>query len=115
MGVLASGYNVFAARAAADRNRGSKQDRVRDYVLNHAADEFRIADIRAALPGISDQAIRIVLDKLRAEDAISVNGGGPTAAWRRRLAGAPVDPGRIVGGPAGGDAGRALTRRRWAG
>jgi Fic family protein len=83
VGVLADGYNIFGARAAAGRSAGSKQDRVRDYVLNHAADEFRMADIRAALPGISDQTIRLVLDKLRAEDAVTANGKGPTATWRR--------------------------------
>jgi Fic family protein len=81
--VLATAYDTFAARAAASRSDGSKQDRVRDYVLNHAADAFRMADIRAALPGISDQTIRLVLDKLRAEGLVSVNGKGPTAAWRR--------------------------------
>lgn len=81
--VLATGYEIFGARAAASRDGGSKQERVRDYVLNHAASDFRMADVRAALPGISDQTIRLVLDRLRTEGAVAPTGRGPTATWRR--------------------------------
>lgn len=81
--VLASAYNVFAARAAASRSSGSKQDRVRDYVLSHAPDEFRMADIRAALPGVSDPTIRLVLDHLRNEGTVAPDGRGRSAVWRR--------------------------------
>jgi hypothetical protein len=76
-------YRTFARRAASDRADGSKQDRVRDYVLSHAPDLFRMADIRTALPGISDQTIRVVLDGLRREELIFVEGLGRSAAWRR--------------------------------
>ncbi|MDQ7904317.1 Fic family protein [Phytohabitans sp. ZYX-F-186] len=81
--VLADAYAIFSTRTAANRSAGSKQDRVRDYLLNHAADEFRIADVRTALPGVSDQTIRLVLDKLRAEGAVTPQGLGRTATWRR--------------------------------
>jgi Fic family protein len=81
--VLASGYRVFATRAAASRDGGSKQDRVRDYVLRHAPDEFRMADVRAALPGVSDPTIRLVLDKLRTAGLLSPGGKGRGAVWRR--------------------------------
>jgi Fic family protein len=83
VGALADAYNVFAMRAAASRSGGSKQDRVRDHLLDHAADEFRIGDIRAALPGVSDQTIRLVLDRLRVEGAVTPQGKGRTATWRR--------------------------------
>jgi len=86
VGVLADAYSVFAARAAASRSAGSKQDRVRDHLLNHAAAEFRIADVRAALPGISDQTIRLVLDRLRAEGTVTTQGLGRSATWRRTAA-----------------------------
>ncbi|GAA4566315.1 Fic family protein [Micromonospora coerulea] len=81
--VLASAYRIFAERAASDRADGSKQNRVRDYVLNHAAPRFRVSDIRTALPGISDPTIRVVLDRLRREGAIASEGLGRAAAWRR--------------------------------
>jgi hypothetical protein len=40
--LLAKAYDRFEARAASDRSTGTKQDRVRDYVLNHAPSVFRI-------------------------------------------------------------------------
>jgi Fic family protein len=82
-GILATAYETFASRAASARSDGSKQDRVRDYVLNHAHLMFRVADVRAALPGISDQTIRVVLDRLRKEGRIVSEGVGRGAAWRR--------------------------------
>lgn len=81
-GLLAEGYRIFAARAAAERSRGSKQERVRDHVLSHAPDIFRVADVRAALPGISDQTIRLVLSGLRDEGLITPDGSGRAAVWR---------------------------------
>ena len=81
--ILADAYRTFARRAASDRVDGSKQDRVRDYVLNHAPSQFRMADIRAALPGVSDQTIRVVLDRLRREGMISSDGLGRSASWHK--------------------------------
>ena len=82
--ILAGAYRTFAQRAASDRADGSKQDRVRDYVLRHAPENFRMADIRAALPGVSDQTIRVVLDRLRREELVAADGLGRSASWRRR-------------------------------
>jgi Fic family protein len=81
--ILASGYEKFARRAAADRTGGTKQERVRIHVLNHAAPVFRLADVRTALPGISDQTIRLVLEQLKAEGEVSPDGVGRGALWRR--------------------------------
>jgi Fic family protein len=83
VGVLAEAYRVFARRAAAERPAGSKQERVRDYVLRCAPPIFRVAEVRAALPGISDQTIRMVLGELRREGAVTPDGVGRSAAWRR--------------------------------
>jgi Fic family protein len=82
-GILAEAYRIFARRAAAERPAGSKQDRVRDYVLRCAPPVFRVADVRAALPGISDQTIRIVLGDLRREGVVTPDGVGRAAVWRR--------------------------------
>lgn len=81
---LAKAYDVFARRAAAGRASGSKQERVRDYVLHHAPMIFRVADVRAALPGVSDQTIRLVLAELRREGIATPDGTGRATAWRRQ-------------------------------
>jgi Fic family protein len=81
--ILAGAYRTFGDRAASARSGGSKQDRVRDYVLNHAPTIFRKADIRDALPGVSDQTIKIVLDRLRVQGEIASEGAGRAATWRR--------------------------------
>ncbi|WP_212833819.1 Fic family protein [Catellatospora sp. TT07R-123] len=80
---LARAYEQFAQRAAADRSVGTKQDRVREYVQRHAPAVFRVADIRNALPGVSDPTIRLVLDQLRTEGVVIADGAGRTASWRR--------------------------------
>jgi Fic family protein len=81
--VLATAYRNFSGRVAAQRASGSKQDRVRDYVIHHAPTAVRLADIRAALPGVSDQTIRLVLNRLRDEGIVVPDGVGRAAAWIR--------------------------------
>jgi Fic family protein len=81
--ILAGAYRTFAQRTASGRSDGSKQDRVRDYVLNHAPAIFRMADVRSALPGVSDQTIRMVLDRLRKDGSVVPDGVGRGATWRR--------------------------------
>jgi Fic family protein len=81
---IGAAYDRFEARIAAGRTAGSKQDRVRDLVLLHAPARFTIADIRRALPGISDQTIRVVLTDLRDEGRIEADGTGRSATWLRR-------------------------------
>lgn len=87
--VLEDAYDDFEARVAARRSlaRMSKQERVREYVLHHAPVVFRLRDVRAALPGVSDPTIRLVLNELRREGAVGIDegagGSGPRAAWRR--------------------------------
>ncbi len=93
VGVLAAACDDFEMRVAARRNLavGSKQDQVRQFVIGHAPQRFRVRDIRAALPGVSDPTIRLVLGRLRREGEIEVDTSdpsGPHAAWRRRGAGA---------------------------
>lgn len=84
VGVMDEAYALFERRmSAATSAGGSKQDRVRDYILGQAGPHFRIADVRRALPGVSDQTIRIVLAELRDEGLITASGGGPTARWLR--------------------------------
>lgn len=80
---LDESYTRFEARVAAGTSGGTKQDRVRDYVLLHAPTTFTIADIRRAVPGISDNTIRIVLGELKTLGRITNDGTGRGAAWHR--------------------------------
>jgi len=89
--VLEASYDDFEARVAARRHLvgRSKQGRVREYVLHQAPAVFRLRNIRAALPGVSDPTIRLVLGDLRDESLVEIDteagGAGPQAAWRRTV------------------------------
>lgn len=71
-------------------DRLSKQERVREYVRHHATHVFRIRNVRAALPGVSDPTIRLVLRQMHEAKEIEIDpiagGTGPQAAWARRQA-----------------------------
>ena len=82
-GVIASAYAVFADRAAAAQTPGTKQQRVREHILRRAPARFRLADIRTAMPGVSDQTIRLVLEQLRKEGKVRADGTGRSATWTR--------------------------------
>src|SRR5580658_1596413 len=81
--VIANAYAIFADRAAAARTPGTKQQRIREHILRHAPATFRLGDIRTAVPGISDQTIRLVLEQLRNEGKVRADGTGRAATWTR--------------------------------
>ena len=81
--VIADAYTVFAERAAAAKTPGTKQQRVREHVLRHSPVTFRLADIRTAVPGVSDQTIRLVLEQLKNEGKVRADGTGRSATWTR--------------------------------
>src|SRR5680860_181091 len=82
--ILAGAYDDFEQRvAAAGEQTGSKQERVRDYVLHQAPAEFRRRDVERALPGISPATIRLVLGELRDQGKVRPEGSGRGAHWRR--------------------------------
>jgi Fic family protein len=82
--VIAGAYTVFADRAAAAKTPGTKQQRIREHILRHVPATFRLADIRTAVPGVSDQTIRLVLEQLKTEGKVRADGTGRTATWTRR-------------------------------
>jgi Fic family protein len=89
-GVMADAYDDFETRVSTRRRLSSmsKQDRVRAYVLEHGPEVFRMRDIRLALPGVSDQTIRLALGDLKRRgliDADHLGGTGRNAAWRRSI------------------------------
>jgi hypothetical protein len=81
--VIAEAYEAFAARAADHRSGVTKQDRVRNYVLNHAGLSFEMADVRRAVPGVSDQTVRLVLRELKNEGIVRPSGVGRGTKWVR--------------------------------
>jgi Fic family protein len=83
LGRLDAASTRFGTRVAAGTGGGTKQDRVRDFVLLHAPTPFTIADIRRAVPGISDNTIRLVLAELRDQRLIANDGTGRSASWHR--------------------------------
>jgi Fic family protein len=86
--VIGEAYDDFEGRIAVARSTAgvSKQEIARRHVLALPAGRtFRLRDLRAALPGISDATFRIVLAELRGEAAIEVAGSGPGAVWSRRV------------------------------
>jgi Fic family protein len=101
--VIAGAYAVFADRAAAAKAPGTKQQRVRDHILRHAPGTFRLADVRTAMPGVSDQTIRLVLEQLKTEGRVRADGTGRAATWTQLRNQAP---------PAASPAARPGERRR---
>lgn len=83
LGRLDAAYTRLGTRVAAGTGGGTKQDRVRDFVLLHAPTPFTIAEIRRAVPGTSDNTIRLVLGELKNEGLIANDGTGRSAAWQR--------------------------------
>lgn len=81
--VLAGAYDDFERLAAGAREPGSKQDRVREYILEQAPPEFRRRDIERALPEVSPATIRLVLNELRDRRQIATGGAGPSSRWHR--------------------------------
>lgn len=82
--ILASAYEDFEDRIASVKPQtGNKQERVREYVLEHAPSSFRRRDIARAVPGVSEATIRLVLAELRGEERVESQGSGPGARWHR--------------------------------
>jgi Fic family protein len=81
--VIADAYTAFANRAVAAKGAGTKQHRVREHILRHARTTFRLADLRTAVPGVSDQTFRLVLEQLRREGKVRADGTGRSATWTR--------------------------------
>lgn len=82
--VVAGAYEDFERRmAAADEPEGSKQGRVRAYILEQAPAVFRRREIERALPEVSPATIRLVINALRDSGDIAPEGAGPSARWRR--------------------------------
>lgn len=88
--VLSGAYTDFESKAAAARSTDglTKREIAYRYVNEMPAGrEFRLRDLRAALPGISDPTFRLALGDLRGEGRVQVNGTGHLATWVRTASG----------------------------
>lgn len=83
--VLAEAYDDFENRVAAGRGAegATKQERIRQWVLEEAPREFRLGEVRRAVPGVSDPTIRLALRALRDEGRLRSESVGMGAKWLR--------------------------------
>lgn len=84
--VLAESYEAFEARIATARSTDglTKQEITRRHVRALPIGRtFKVRDLRAALPGISDPTFRIALTELKASGEVKVAGTGQGAVWTR--------------------------------
>jgi Fic family protein len=83
LAILNGAYNEFESRAGSlTGSRGSKGQRVRQFVRSRPSTAFTFADVQKALPDIGPDHIRGELRKLR--DAGAVESPGPgRKVWRR--------------------------------
>ncbi|MGH9120338.1 MAG: Fic family protein [Acidimicrobiales bacterium] len=79
--VVDTAYERFVTFAEAERGHGSKQERVRRHLEEHASRSFTMGDLRQALPGISDATIRKVLQGFRDQGLVE-GSTGRGASWR---------------------------------
>jgi Fic family protein len=83
LGVLLAAYKEFESRTGALAGRGSKRALITSFIDSLMLDEFTIADVRQAAPGVSDGYINRVLADLKNQGAIKPLGTGRSARWRR--------------------------------
>lgn len=83
LGITLAAYREFEDRTRALDGRGAKRALVTTFIASSLSDEFTVAQIREAAPGVSDAHIRKVLAELKAEGAIEPIALGRRARWRR--------------------------------
>jgi Fic family protein len=81
--ILKSAYKEVEALVSESRGpRGSKSGRVEAAVLG-LTNEFTLAEVHRACPGVSRDLVRRVLRRLKDEGRVEVSGRGPGARWRK--------------------------------
>jgi Fic family protein len=82
-GVLTAAYKEFEDRVGTlQTGRGSKTELVRGAVRRRIA-PFAISDLERDCPGVSREMIRVVLNQLREEGLVAMEGKGRGAKWRK--------------------------------
>lgn len=83
LGILLAAYKEFESRTGALAGRGSKRELIESFIDSLLVDEFTIADVRQAAPGVSNGYINRVLAELKSQGTIMPLGTGRSARWRR--------------------------------
>lgn len=83
LGIILAAYREFESRSTLVNGRGAKLALITSFVRSSLVDEFTIAQIREAAPGISDAYIGKVLKDLKEAEIIEPIGRGRGARWRR--------------------------------
>jgi Fic family protein len=83
LGILIAAYKEFESRTGVLAGRGSKRKLIETFIDSLMVDEFKIAEVREAAPGISDGYINRVLGDLKNQGRIEPLGTGRSARWRR--------------------------------
>jgi Fic family protein len=81
--VLSEAYDDFEARVAAAGAGKSKQQRVREQILENGPASFKFRELKPTLPGVSDATVRLVLNELRRQGLVRTEGRGAGAVWIR--------------------------------
>ncbi len=110
--VLLNAYEDFERRlVGADTGAGTKQGRVREYILREAPREFRRRDVERAFPGVSGATIRLVLNELRDAALIRAD-SGPGARWHKLPEADATSPASLSPGPTAGSRRHPQTHAR---
>ena len=83
LGILLAACKELEGRTGALAGRGSKRALITSFIDSLMADEFTIAEIRQAAPGVSDGYINRVLGELKNQGRIKPLSTGRGARWRR--------------------------------
>lgn len=82
--ILKAAYSEFEDRVGATASpRGAKTEMIRG-AIGATKDDFTVADIERACPGISRDMIRKVLGAMKKDGLVECIGRGPGAAWRKQ-------------------------------
>lgn len=83
LGTLIAAYKELEERVGIiETKKGSKAARVRGFI-EHKIGFFTKADIRQACPDVSEATINRVLNELKADNSIAVDGLGRSAKWKK--------------------------------
>jgi Fic family protein len=83
LGIINVAYQEFENRTGLVNGRGSKRALITTFIRSSLSNEFSIAQVRDASPGVSDAYLSKVLGQLKADGVIEPVGRGRSARWRR--------------------------------
>jgi Fic family protein len=83
LGIINAAYREFENRTGLVTGRGSKRALITTFIQSSLSDEFSIAQVRHASPGVSDAYLSKVLGQLKSDGVIEPIGRGRSARWRR--------------------------------